>query len=284
MRIVQVPEHYEKWRLSQGFNQEMSTFLYERIDSQNINRLNVFLETHQIDNCLDEIPFVMTILDSVCKEIVNLVPISQDYCEFAMNTTALAHNLNLALELSMYGYYDAALILMRSSIEGMLRLCFSSIKDKQTFFEKLLTRISWPTKIGKRVVHWEEALNTKDKPLPIFDMCVILDKLKMTHPLKGTYEFLEIKQLNGLVHKNIETIEQSDSFIGKQAEREFSANKRDEVAKYLFKYSELWLILIQNARDCIDFELKPIVLPSKELRNLFPNYSNLINDRLFFRI
>lgn len=284
MSIVKVPEYYEKWRLSQGFNEEMSTFLYDRIDSKNLDRLRVYLDSHYKDNRRNDLPIVSEMLQTVTKKIVDSAATSQEFSEFGFIVMALQPNLDLAFELSMYGYYDASLTLMRSSIEGMLRLVINGIKVKQPFFEKLLTKVSWPTKIGRNEVHWEDALNVEKRAASIFEMCIILDKIRITHPIKGSYEFLEIKPLNDLVHMNINSILESDASIYNQTERVFSKQKRDQAAECFFRYSELLLILIQNGRDCIDFELEPLLMPSKALGDIFPTYSKLIYDRLVYRL
>ena len=288
MTTVEVPEHYEKWRLSQGFTEEMSTWLYDKVDSteKSLNRMKVFLDSHYKDNRREDLPIAHGMMERVSQKIVDSAEgrKGKHFTEFGLITSALATNLNLALEISMYGYYDASLTLMRQAIEGMLRLTINGIRVKQPFFEKLLSKTAWPTKIGQREIHWEDALNIEKKASSIFEMCVILDKIKITHPIKGCYEFMEIKQLNDLVHMNMASILESDASIYNQTERVFSKEKRDQVAECFLRYSELWLILVQNARDFIDFNLEPLLMPTKELTDIFPIYTKLIYDRLIFRI
>ena len=280
---IPIPESYFYWRLSQGIEEGAIPILYSQRDSKNIDEMQVYVKTHHIENAYElDVKFAIDSLANANYQMCNSGNQDLTLCALKMNSTC--QDILLVLELMNTGFYDAALTLIRSSIEGLLRMSIKSVKDLEPYFEKIISKKEWPTKISKdRLVSWDDPLK-EEKKSTIFDMCVILDKLSLTHPIRGSYEYLEIKDLNLKTHKNVDSVRTSDSNIFNQTTRQYSRERHHLVTKYYLKYLELSLVLSQNAYDCISFRLAPLLMPSKELELTFPVYSNLLKDRLFFKL
>ena len=276
---VQLPTAYFEWRLSQGFPEGAIPLLYKLKDSKNLDELQVFLDSQESFNKpVFDINMAVKYSKIVSQEIMSRG--SKDLIEFMVLATSTVEEFRGAFELALIGRYEACLILMRSCFEGFLRMTFNAIKAKEMFFETTLMKKKWPTILGKKEIHWEDALNV-EKALTIFEMCVISDKLKLSHPIKSLYEHLDIKTLNNHTHKNISQILESDTFILNQTSRKFDKEKLNLLSIFYQKYIELWMIFMQNSADVIQPLFKPLVAPNKELEFTFPNYVNLAYDRMY---
>lgn len=277
--FVEMPHSYFEWRLSQGFDEGAIPLLYMQKDSRNLDELQVFLDSQEIINKpVFDINLAVKYVNIVGRKIKSRG--SKELIEFMILATSTVEEFRGAFELALIGRYEASLILMRSSFEGFLRMMFNAIKAKEVFFQKTLMKREWPTKLGNKEIHWEDALNV-NKALSLFEMCIISDKLNLSHPIKPLYDYLDIKTLNNHTHKNILQILESDTFILNQTTRKFDKEKLDIVSQYYQKYTEIWMIFMQNSADVLQPVFEPLVAPSKELETTFPNYVNLAYDRMY---
>ena len=276
-----MPKPYVEWRESQGFNLEESALLYSRKDSKNEDELRIFLESQLTSNqaTLFDLNFGVECVNKALKAVFDRG--DRDLLEFLIMTFSTKNDFVNATEYALIGHYQTSMVLLRSCFEGQLRMIFNSIKAKEEKFTQILSKKKWPTKISNRRVHWEDALNL-DKPLSLFDMCVILDKIKMTRPLKNSYEYLAITELNSQTHRNIHKILDSETFLMNAVKgNEFEKEKLRVILDYYQKYVEIALIIMQNAADIFQPEFQPILYPDSEVESKFPYYHKLTIDRLY---
>ena len=281
MTIVPMPSPYVEWRESQGFNLEESALLYWKKDSVNVDEIKIFLESQLTSNqdTLFDLNFGVECINKAFKQIYDRG--NKDLLEFLIMIFSTKNDFINATEYALIGHYQTSMVLLRSCFEGQLRMIFNSIKAKEEKFTEILSEKKWPTNISNRRVHWEDSLNL-DKPLSLFDMCVILDKIKMTSPLKNSYEYLGIKELNSYTHRNIDKIIDSESFLVNAVKgNKFDKEKLRVIFDYYQNYAEFALIIMQNAADIIQPEFQPILYPDSEVKSKFPNYRKLTIDRLY---
>lgn len=272
-----VPESYLEWRRSQGFDDEAIFFLYNQIDSQNLDRINIFLDTQRTDNKYNfDINIAVEKVNQAGSRIVKRN--DKKTTEFMLGMSSTVSEFKHAFDLAMYGNYDSCLILMRASFESLFRMIIGGVKAKEDVFENILERKSWPTKIGKKERNWDDALLV-DRALGMFEMCVIMDKMNLTYPIKNTYDFLKIKELNPYVHRNMPQILNSEHFQ-MNTRFKYDRGKIELCSKYYFLYIEIWLIVMQNVSDTINMYLLPLVDQSKDLKKFFPEYTKLLSNRV----
>ena len=279
MGQIPIPSSYYSWRLSQGFEEGAIPLLYSKIDSSNLAELNVFLETQKITNMAEfDINIAVRLLNKMGGRIRDHG--SKDMKEFMVTVTSISEEMLFAFHLGMLGRYEAAFILMRSCFEGLLRMTFNGLKVKESYFQTALSKRTWPTKIGNKKVDWDDPLKV-EKASSIFEMCVLLDKIELARPIKPLYEFLEIGRLNKHTHRNILQVIDSDSLLFNKSKRGFNQNKIDLLTLYYRRYSELWLIIMQNSADYIQPVFEPLVHPNNEIQVSYPMFYQLIFDRAY---
>ena len=290
---VTPPEDYVNWRESQGFNTEEGDIelLWKTVDSKNIDELKVILESSRIGNGVDEKLFkTISVMQLAQRRLLNRG--EKHTLEAHFLILAVNGNLNISLDLAKRGYYTSGMVLMRSAIERLLRVFFNAIKNKEHLMKSHLEKIKWKRvrkkcKCGdghyteNKYPDWGDALKV-EKGLTLGQMCIILDKMKFTKPLKDTYRFMRVKELNSITHQGIMEIVANDLNHFNQSKRNYDEEKWNEINDYIVRYNELVLIFWQNFVDIIDPRLEPIIFPNKDPgTDIFPKYSELAFSRTF---
>tara|TARA_B100002052_G_C15770751_1_gene546806 strand:- start:105 stop:956 length:852 start_codon:yes stop_codon:yes gene_type:complete len=280
MQYVEVPTDYWKWRESQGFTAEEISLLYLQIDSRNENEMRIYLESSHNDNSseINHMNFGINCIDIAFKNIFSRG--NKDLIEFLLTTFATKEDFAKASQYALIGHYQTSMVLFRSCFEGQLRMIFNSFKAKEHIFSEMLSDENLPSMILDRGLSWDDALNV-NKPLSMHDMSAILNKTKFTKPIRNIYDFLNIRNLNEVTHRNMGKIIDSESFLGSKKKDKFDFDKYKEVHDIYHRWVELCLIIMQNSADIIQPVFQPILYPDSEVESKFPNYHKLTIDRLY---
>ena len=262
-------------------------------DERKTEQMAVWIESFKEQNREQFTP----VLDIVSKSQMYIINANTETTkQFSKIILMTFSRLETATDLALTGRYDSASILLRASIEGVLRLTLDAINrfsDQLQQIDELADRCwkqKWEAWEGRpensQPNKWRDALRD-ERAHAIGDMCTSLDFMGLTRGLtnkKGrasTYFYLCINDLNYITHSNLKPMEESDANILYSEQRfAFKQEKFEKFFMHMSRAVETILIIWQNLLDQIEERADSILVPGKQFDELkFPKLAKLYRIR-----
>ena len=262
-------ESYIDWRKCQGFSEAEAILLYENLDSfrDELNEPSVYLETIAKYN-----PMFSAGTEAISRATTR---IWNRYPNAAESYIQHINRLTTIMNLVSVGNYDAATVLLRSSIEAFLR-------SNMLFIDSLANQNLIPNVNDEDCVR-----STSDDPkvaMSIGQMCRVLKRLKYNGKIRSPYHFMKIDYLNEITHSNIKTIKKGDDNILNtlSIKKEFDENACDKFVKVFLRFVEFQIVFWQCIVDKFDPLIEPVIILIMETPaddKTFPRYQKVLENR-----
>ena len=262
-------QSYLDWRKCQGFSEAEAILLYENLDGfrDELNEPNVYLETIAKYNPMFSAG-TMTISKATTRIWKRYPNAAESYIQHINRLTTIMNLLSV-------GNYDAATVLLRSSIEAFLR-------SNMLFIDSLANQNLIPNINDE---DWVRA--TSDDPkvaMSIGQMCRVLTRLKYNGKIRSIYHFMKIDYLNEVTHSNIKTIKKGDDNVLKNLsiKKKFDENACDKFLEVFLRFVEFQIVFWQCIVDEFDPQIGPVIklqfeTPADE--KTFPRYQKVLENR-----
>lgn len=274
-------DRYTRWRMCQGFTQAEAEILLDGLDGlrDEHNEPSVYLDT--LAKYQEQFSIGFQTIAKATMRLWDRYPDSAEtYVKHISRLTTIANLVGT-------GYYDAATVLLRSSVEAFLRSDLLFVHDLTQ--QGLLSGITDSTDFS-----FSTSFDSQDA-LSIGQMCRVISKFNFTKKIRSPYHFMKIPYLNEVTHSNLNVIEVGDdNVLGEMSIRKvFDEDKCETFSKILHRFVEFQLVFWQCLIDTFDPVIQPIILLQLETPahgGIFTKYQGVLESRFamefeeFFRI
>lgn len=263
-------EGYIRWRMCQGYSEVEAQILFENLDSfrDELNEPNVYLETIAKFNLM---------FSKGTKTISTAT--SRIWNRYEKDAETYLHHINrltTIMNLVSVGNYDAATVLLRSSIEAFLRSNLLFIDALST--KNLISSVD-------RNEEWECAISDDPKEaMSIGSMCRLIKKLGYNGNIRKPYYFMKINHLNEITHSNIKNIKRGDDNIlnNFSISKEFNEVSCEKFVQVFLRFVEFQIVFWQCIIDEFDPRMEPVIIFYLETPagdDTFPKYQKVLENR-----
>jgi hypothetical protein len=269
-KIKSCRESYINWRMCQGFTEAEAGILFGNLDGfrDELNEPIVYLETLAKYNEMFS-KGTQTIAKATTR-------IWDRYQSDASTYIQHINRLTTIMNLVSVGNYDAATVLLRSSIEAFLR-------SNMLFVNALSTNNMIPN--VNHDEEWERAISDDPKvAMSIGNMCRMISRLGYNGKIRSPYHFMKIDYLNEITHSNINTIKKGDDNVltTLSTKKEFNEIACDKFVKVFLRFVEFQIVFWQCLIDEFDPQIEPVIIfrfetPADD--KTFPRYQKILENR-----
>jgi len=273
--------------MAQGFSRKQAELLYDQIDGtlEKEDEMRVWLQSKSVQSeASNTVHKTLIAWHLAQKNLIEQHGNGRAGMILGYHMAQSLPRMTTTTTLAFTGYYDAAMVLLRTTMEAVLRMTIATVDELSDELKGPIERCEkkWASHSYMMKSHpegWRGALDD-DCNHTISTMSFALGSMHLAKPV-DVYVHIEGKNtLNRFTHAKKTVIDASDENpLVQGGSKIFEKEKFEEYARIYQKSAEAILILWQNLLDRTDGYEKPLLVPGDDFEEEdLPQLAKLIRD------